>query len=98
LLTKCTMAEMVNSIFEFPPNPANSWENNLTYQLNFVVPVPMTAAYNLPNDEDAIAKGGSKLVLIKNVQKSKYAKVLIPISAVAVNREQVSKHLSFDAF
>jgi hypothetical protein len=31
--------------------------------------VPMTAAYNLPNDERAIQEGGSKLVIIKNVQE-----------------------------
>ncbi|KAL1924007.1 uncharacterized protein VTP21DRAFT_7042 [Calcarisporiella thermophila] len=62
------------------------------------VAVPMTAAYNLPNDEDAIAKGGSKLVLIKNVQKAKYNKVLIPISEVAVDENQVAAHLSFEAF
>ena len=31
--------------------------------------VPMTAAYNLPNDEQASKEGGSKLVIIKNVQE-----------------------------
>ncbi|CAG8531696.1 10314_t:CDS:2 [Acaulospora morrowiae] len=36
------------------------------------VAVPMTAAYNLPNDEEAIKRGGSKLVIIKNVQEGSF--------------------------
>lgn len=41
------------------------------------VSVPMTAAYNLPNDEEAILKGGSKLVIIKNVQEGMTSDIFI---------------------
>ncbi|OLY83269.1 Nudix hydrolase 3 [Smittium mucronatum] len=59
--------------------------------------VPMTAAYNLPNDEDAISIGGSKLVLIKNVQHGKFDSVLTPISQVVIS-EQDLKFIDFEAF
>ncbi|KAI8970312.1 hypothetical protein BDF20DRAFT_117920 [Mycotypha africana] len=61
------------------------------------VAVPMTAAYNLPNDEEAIKKGGSKLVLIKNVQEGKFEKVLRPIAANVLEKEQL-QYLTKDAF
>ncbi|CAG8733123.1 1227_t:CDS:2, partial [Racocetra persica] len=61
------------------------------------VAVPMTAAYNLPNDEEAIKRGGSKLVIIKNVQEGKYHSILEPIARLTVAENQL-QHLSFDAF
>lgn len=61
------------------------------------VAVPMTAAYNLPNDEEAIKKGGSKLVLIKNVQEGKFEKVLTPIAQKVLDKDQLV-HLTKDAF
>ncbi|KAI9279875.1 hypothetical protein BY458DRAFT_538493 [Sporodiniella umbellata] len=61
------------------------------------VAVPMTAAYNLPNDEEAIKKGGSKLVLIKNVQEGKFEKVLEPIAHQVLAKDQL-EYLSKDAF
>ncbi|KAJ1656475.1 hypothetical protein IWQ61_003961 [Dispira simplex] len=61
------------------------------------VAVPMTAAYNLPNDEEAVRRGGSRLTIIKNVQEQKYEKVLFPIADLVVAEDQIS-HLSFDAF
>ncbi|KAK9760212.1 hypothetical protein K7432_016019 [Basidiobolus ranarum] len=61
------------------------------------VAVPMTAAYNLPNDEDAIAKGGSKLVIIKNVQERKFESTLKPIAETVLNADQL-KHVQFEAF
>ncbi|CAG8740501.1 21581_t:CDS:10, partial [Cetraspora pellucida] len=61
------------------------------------VAVPMTAAYNLPNDEEAIKRGGSKLVIIKNVQEGKYHNILEPISRLTVAENQL-QYLSFDAF
>ncbi|GAA5800844.1 hypothetical protein EDC94DRAFT_642427 [Helicostylum pulchrum] len=61
------------------------------------VAVPMTAAYNLPNDEVAIKKGGSKLVLIKNVQEGKFDKVLKPIASQVLAHDQL-QHLTKDAF
>ncbi|KAI7865147.1 hypothetical protein BDF14DRAFT_1883686 [Spinellus fusiger] len=61
------------------------------------VAVPMTAAYNLPNDEEAIKHGGSKLVLIKNVQEGKFAHVLSPIALEILARDQI-EYLDKDAF
>ncbi|KAI8637371.1 hypothetical protein BD408DRAFT_486281 [Parasitella parasitica] len=61
------------------------------------VAVPMTAAYNLPNDEEAIKKGGSKLVLIKNVQEGKFEHVLTPIATQVLAEEQLP-YLTKDAF
>ncbi|KAJ2310146.1 hypothetical protein IWW54_003350 [Coemansia sp. RSA 2705] len=59
--------------------------------------VPMTAAYNLPNDELAIEKAGSKLTLIKNVQEGKFHSVLEPI-AQRLLAEHDLQHVTFDAF
>lgn len=61
------------------------------------VAVPMTAAYNLPNDEEAIKQGGSKLVLIKNVQQGKFEHVLKPIAHQVLAKEQLP-YLTSDAF
>jgi hypothetical protein len=43
-----------------------------------------TAAYNLPNDERVTAEKGSKRVMLKNVQRAKFERVLLPISKVAL--------------
>ncbi|KAJ2457913.1 hypothetical protein GGI02_006073, partial [Coemansia sp. RSA 2322] len=59
--------------------------------------VPMTAAYNLPNDEEAIERAGSKLTLIKNVQEGKVRSVLLPIARVILNESDLD-HVTFDAF
>ncbi|KAI8082749.1 uncharacterized protein BX664DRAFT_338980 [Halteromyces radiatus] len=61
------------------------------------VSVPMTAAYNLPNDEVAIKKAGSKLVLIKNVQEGKFKHVLEPIAKQVLQADQL-QYLKKDAF
>ncbi|CEG84993.1 hypothetical protein RMATCC62417_18732 [Rhizopus microsporus] len=61
------------------------------------VAVPMTAAYNLPNDEEVIKRGGSKLVLIKNVQEGKFEHVLKPIANHILAKDQL-QYLSKDAF
>ncbi|ORX62424.1 hypothetical protein DM01DRAFT_1331848 [Hesseltinella vesiculosa] len=61
------------------------------------VAVPMTAAYNLPNDEKAIAKAGSKLVLIKNVQEGKFKYVLTPIAEQVLCLDQM-QYLDKSAF
>ncbi|KAJ1929491.1 hypothetical protein IWQ60_001103 [Tieghemiomyces parasiticus] len=61
------------------------------------VGVPMTAAYNLPNDEEAVRRGGSRLTIIKNVQEQKYEKVLVPIAHQVVAEDQLP-HLAFVAF
>ncbi len=56
-----------------------------------------TAAFNLPNDERVIREKGSKRVMLKNVQESKFNKVLIPISKVVLDK-QAGSDVSFDAF
>jgi len=56
-----------------------------------------TAAFNLPNDERVITQKGAKRVMLKNVQDAKFAKVLMPISAVALPAADRAK-VSFDAF
>jgi hypothetical protein len=56
-----------------------------------------TAAYNLPNDERVVKEKGSKRVMLKNVQEAKFAKVLVPISKVALAPADRSG-VSFDAF
>ncbi|ORZ16959.1 hypothetical protein BCR42DRAFT_413614 [Absidia repens] len=61
------------------------------------VAVPMTAAYNLPNDEKAIKKAGSKLVLIKNVQEGKFKHVLTPIAHQVLQADQL-QYLDKNAF
>jgi hypothetical protein len=57
----------------------------------------MTAAYNLPNDEKAIKKAGSKLVLIKNVQEGKFKHVLTPIAHQVLQPDQL-QYLDKNAF
>ncbi|HEY3161539.1 MAG TPA: hypothetical protein VGJ78_21380 [Vicinamibacterales bacterium] len=56
-----------------------------------------TAAYNLPNDERITAEKGAKRVMLKNTQDAKFARVLVPISKVALAaKDQPS--VEFDAF
>jgi hypothetical protein len=56
-----------------------------------------TAAFNLPNDERITAEKGAKRVMLKNTQDAKFAKVLVPISKVALSaKDQPS--VDFDAF
>ena len=55
------------------------------------------AAFNLPNDERIIKQVGSKRTLIKNVQRAKFEKVLLPISRIALApRDRAA--VAFDAF
>lgn len=56
-----------------------------------------TAAFNLPNDERVIREKGSKRVMLKNVQESKFNKVLMPISKTALTAAD-QKDVAFDAF
>jgi hypothetical protein len=57
----------------------------------------MTAAFNLPNDEDTRAKHGTKQVLLKNVQQAKFDLVLVPI-AQRILPASLMRHVSFVAF
>lgn len=56
-----------------------------------------TAAYNLPNDEKISTEMGTKRTMLKNIQEAKFAKVLTPISKIALSAKDQSK-ISFDAF
>jgi hypothetical protein len=56
-----------------------------------------TAAFNLPNDERVINQKGSKRVMLKNVQESKFRVILTPI-AVRVLPKSEQENLSFDSF
>jgi len=56
-----------------------------------------TAAFNLPNDEKVIREKGSKRVMLKNVQQSKFENVLIPISKVALSQKSQSE-VAFEPF
>ncbi|HEX5229640.1 MAG TPA: hypothetical protein VFW44_18135, partial [Bryobacteraceae bacterium] len=56
-----------------------------------------TAAYNLPNDERVVAQKGSKRVMLKNVQESKFHAILIPISRKLLTAS-AQRDISFDAF
>jgi hypothetical protein len=56
-----------------------------------------TAAYNLPNDERVVTEKGSKRVMLRNSQRAKFDKVLVPISRVALAGPDRAD-VSFDAF
>jgi hypothetical protein len=51
--------------------------------------VPMTLAYNLPNEIEAIRAAGSKLVIMKNVHEAKFHLVMEKIASVAIAEEQL---------
>jgi hypothetical protein len=56
-----------------------------------------TAAFNLPNDERVVEAKGSKRVLLKNFQEAKFAHVLRPISAHALDPKD-QPLVSFEPF
>jgi hypothetical protein len=56
-----------------------------------------TAAFNLPNDERITAEKGAKRVMLKNTQDAKFAKVLVPISKIALASKDRSS-VEFEAF
>lgn len=56
-----------------------------------------TAAFNLPNDERITKQKGAKRVMLKNVQEAKFAKVLTPISKIALSSSDRSR-VAFEAF
>ncbi|MDQ2921350.1 MAG: hypothetical protein M3R52_07050 [Acidobacteriota bacterium] len=56
-----------------------------------------TAAFNLPNDERVVKEKGSKRTMLKNVQESKFAKILLPITRVMLAPSQ-QRAVAFDAF
>lgn len=56
-----------------------------------------TVAFNLPNDERVREAKGSKKVLLHNIMRAKYDKILIPIAHQVLDPAQV-KDVSFDAY
>jgi hypothetical protein len=56
-----------------------------------------TVAFNLPNDERVREAKGSKKVLLHNVMRAKYDKMLVPIAQAVLDPAQV-KDVSFDAY
>jgi len=58
---------------------------------------PQCAAFNLPNDEKVVAQKGSKRVMFKNIQETKFEHIMRPIANIILDPEQI-QFLSFDAF
>ena len=56
-----------------------------------------TAAFNLPNDERIVAEMGSKRTMLKNYQQAKFENTLVPISKVALGKEDQA-YVDFEAF
>lgn len=56
-----------------------------------------TVAFNLPNDERVRQEKGSKKVLLRNMMRAKYDKILVPIAQQVLVPEQV-KDMAFEAF
>ncbi|REJ81139.1 MAG: hypothetical protein DWQ36_10590 [Acidobacteria bacterium] len=56
-----------------------------------------TTAFNLPNDERVREEKGSKKVLLRNVMRAKYEKILVPIAQRVLSGEQ-AEQVSFEAF
>ena len=56
-----------------------------------------TLAFNLPNDERVREEKGSKKVMLRNILRAKYDKILVPIAERVIASDQVGD-ISFDAF
>jgi hypothetical protein len=56
-----------------------------------------TAAFNLPNDEHVLHDKGSKRVMLKNVQRAKFEKTLVPISRVVLSAAD-QRNVAFEPF
>ena len=56
-----------------------------------------TLAFNLPNDERVRAEKGAKKVMVKNMHEAKFAKLLMPISEIVLDAEQI-QYVTFDGF
>jgi hypothetical protein len=54
-------------------------------------------AYNLPNDERVREAKGSKKVMLKNISRAKYEKILVPIANVVLD-PALMDHIDFDSF
>jgi hypothetical protein len=56
-----------------------------------------TLAFNLPNDERVREEKGSKKVMLRNVLRAKFEKILVPIAERVMVTEDIDR-ISFDAF
>lgn len=56
-----------------------------------------TIAVNLPNDEGIQLRKGTRRLQLKNVMRSKFDKILVPLADLLVAEDQ-RKHITFDAF
>jgi len=56
--------------------------------------VPMTLAYNLPNDIHAIRAAGSKLVMMRNVHEAKFHTILEKIANIVIDKSQL-KYITY---
>jgi len=56
-----------------------------------------TLAFNLPNDERVRRQEGSKKVMLKNVQRAKFDKILVPIAQRVLAAEEAGD-VDFEAF
>ncbi|MFA4875315.1 MAG: peptidase [bacterium] len=56
-----------------------------------------TLAFNLPNDERIREREGSKKVMLKNVQRAKFDKILMPIARLVLRPQDVA-NVNFEAF
>ncbi len=54
-------------------------------------------AYNLPNDERVREAKGSKKVMLKNIARAKYDKILLPIASLVLDPSQM-EHVNFESF
>jgi hypothetical protein len=54
-------------------------------------------AYNLPNDERVREAKGSKKVMLKNITRAKYEKILVPIANVVLDPAQMER-VDFESF
>jgi len=54
-------------------------------------------AYNLPNDERVREAKGSKKVMLKNISRAKYDKILVPIANLVLDPAQLP-YVDFDSF
>jgi hypothetical protein len=56
-----------------------------------------TIAFNLPNDERVREAKGSKKVMLKNISRAKFDKILVPIAQEVLDPEQL-EYVDFDAY
>ncbi len=56
-----------------------------------------TIAFNLPNDERVREAKGSKKVMLKNISRAKFDKILIPIAEMLLDTEQM-KYVDFKTY